>query len=223
MRNTPLGIIGNDTKDSVSFFPLSPEEKERIETELMHKGLGDRQQSFIVSNANLTWTPINYPLDSLKLPEHIKLSIEAICDRLGYHFELLSNSKGTTFSNKREALKGTYQDFIIPLSKMIYEQINSFFETEKFGIVIDKDFSQLPVLQEDAKDKATARKIGNEAYLIEFENDLITVNRWLELNGEDTRGNEGNVYYSDWVKLHPEILKIKTSALSRQNNSNNDE
>jgi len=106
---------------------------------------------------------------------------------------------------------------------MIYEQINSFFETEKFGIVIDKDFSQLPVLQEDAKDKATARKIGNEAYLIEFENDLITVNRWLELNGEDTRGNEGNVYYSDWVKLHPEILKIKTSALSRQNNSNNDE
>lgn len=220
MRNTPLGILGNDTKDSMSFIPLQPDEKLRIENELRTKGLGDRQQSIIVSNANLKWNPINYPIGSLNLPEHIKIAVEAISDRLGYYFELLSNSQGTTFSNKREAHKATIQDFVIPMAKSIYEQLNNFFGTEKLNIIIDKDFSNLPILQEDAESKAKARKIGNEAYLIEFENDLITVNRWLELNAENTRGTEGEMYYSEWVKLHPEILKVRTASANSNSNNN---
>lgn len=208
LKNTPLGIIGNDTKDSVSYVPLDPEEKARIENELDKKGLGDNQRKFIISNANLNWMPISYPLASLQIPENIKLATEAICDQMNYPFELLSNAKGVTFSNKRDAMKLLYQDIIIPMAKSIYEQWNNYFQTGRFNIVIEKGYDHLPVLQEDAQAKATARKTANEAYKIEFENDLITVNRWLELNGEDTRA-DGDVYYSQWIKMNPAIVETK--------------
>ena len=217
--NTPLGIVGNDTKDSMSFIPLSPLEKENLQNELNRFGLGNGQKKFILSNANLTWQPINYPIDTLKLPEHTKMAVTAICDGLGYPYELMSNENGVTFSNKRDAMKMLYQDFIIPVSKSIYEQWNQYFKTEDLNLLIENDYSQLEVLQKDALSKANARKAANEAYLIEFENDLMTVNRWLELNNEDTR-EDGNVYYSEWIRKNPEVIQARSNNNSNNNNQN---
>lgn len=216
LKNTPLGILGNDTKDSMSYVPIDPEERTRIENELSTKGLGNGQKKFVISNANLNWQAIDYPISSLQIPENIKLSVETICDQLNYPFELLSNAKGVTFSNKKDAMKILYQDAIIPLSKTIYEQWNNFFGTERFNIIIEKGYEHLPILQEDALNKATARKVGNEAYKIEFENDLITVNRWLELNGENTR-EDGNVYYSEWISKNPLLIQSRKVTISSTN------
>jgi hypothetical protein len=86
----------------------------------------------------------------------------------------------------------------------MYEQWNQLFNTERFNLVIDKDYSHIAVLQEDQLQAAQARKARNDALLIEWQNDLITRNRWLELNGEDPLTDGGDLYYSEWKKLNPE-------------------
>jgi hypothetical protein len=47
-------------------------------------------------------------------------------------------------------------------------------------------FDDVPFLQDDIKTQADARKAENEAYLIEYENNLITLNQWRQKMGYDT-------------------------------------
>jgi hypothetical protein len=190
--NTPLGIIGNQTQDASGVVPLTNTEKESLQRSLDGYGLGAGQKKFIISNANVNWQPINYPLESLKIPEHTKMANAAIADGLGYPYELLSSETGTTFANKREALKALYQDFIIPVAKSIYEQWNQWFNTEKYSVTIENVFTHLAILQEDDVKKSTSRLILNQALKIEYEQGLLTMNGWLEKLGEDSIGDAGN-------------------------------
>ncbi len=97
-----------------------------------------------------------------------------------------------------EAKKSLYEDSVIPDAENNYEQWNELFDTASYNLKIDKDYSHISVLQESQEQKAKAREVLNKALLIEFLKDLLKVNRWLELNGEDTIGSDGDVYWSEW-------------------------
>jgi hypothetical protein len=105
-----------------------------------------------------------------------------------------------SFNNQNTAEKSLYQNSIIPDAENINEYWNRFFKTEELGLRIDKDFSHITVLQEDKEEAARARYIRNQALLIEYQNNLITANRWRELNGEDTVPGDDK-YMSDRTKL----------------------
>lgn len=195
--NTPLGIIGNRSSDVTGTVPIEKSEKDAIQKSLEGYGLGVGQKKFIISNADLNWQAMNYPIESLKIPEGVRMANTAICDGLGYPYELLSNEKGVTFNNGNTAGKALYTKYIIPTSKSIYEQWNDWFKTSSFGIIIENDYSHLPELQEDSLSKAQVRLAGNNALLIEFLHNMITLDRWMELNGEEPMGGEfgGLRYY----------------------------
>lgn len=74
-------------------------------------------------------------------------------------------------------------------------------------------------MQKDEKDKASARLTRNQALQIEFSNNLITLNRWLELNEEDTLTiPEGKMYYRELVALG---WKFGTTGSTQNNNNGN--
>jgi hypothetical protein len=191
-----LGILSHDPgTGQYGSLPIANEDKEELQSDFARYGLKNRQWQFIITSAALKWQQMGVATKDLMLFEEIEDDIMRICDSYNYPYQLMSSAKGTTYANVKEGKQLLYQDAIIPEAESMYEQWNNFFGTSAYNITIDKDYTHIAVLQEDQVQAATARKTRNDALLIEYQNDLITMNRWLELNGEDPR-EDGNVYYS---------------------------
>lgn len=195
-----LGILSKDPGSTTGGYvslPWPKDEKEALQKEFERYGLSKRQWKFIITSAEVKWQQMGVPTKDLMLMEEVQEGTKSICDAYGYPPHLLGIID-PTFNNQNAAEKGLYQNTIIPEAESDYEQWNNVFRTDEYNINIEKDYSHLPVLQEDAQSKASARKILGEALEKEFKNDLITLNRWRELVGEDTLP-DGNVYYSELV------------------------
>lgn len=195
----PLGILTRDNTGNNEYtpsIPMTDSEKVSLQNEFKRYGLRRKQWHYIITTAALKWQSMGVATKDLLLMEEVQESAKSICDAYGYPPHLLG-LLDPTFDNQNTAEKGLYQNTIIPEAESIYEEWNNVFGTAERGLDIQKDYSHLPILQEDATAKATARRVLDEALEKEFKNNLITLNRWLELIGEDTRGPEGDKYYSD--------------------------
>jgi phage portal protein BeeE len=181
-----LGILTNDPgSGQFGGLPLTETEKEGIQKDFRRYGLKNNQWQMIITSAAMKWQNMGYPTKDLMLFEEIEDDIMRICDSYNYPYQLMSSAKGTTFSNLKEGKQLLYQDAIIPEAESMYEQWNQFFNTEKYSLKLDKDYSHLPVLQEDEVQKMQARFTRDQAYTIEWEKGLITRNQWRVANGED--------------------------------------
>lgn len=181
-----LGILTNDPgTGQFGALPITEIEKESIQNDFKRYGLKQNQWQMIITSAAMKWQNMGYPTKDLMLFEEIEDDICRICDSYNYPYQLMSSAKGTTFSNVKEAKQLLYQDAIMPEAESMYEQWNQFFNTEAYHIRLDKDFSHLPVLQEDEAQKMTARYTRDQAYTIEWEKGLITLNQWRIANGDD--------------------------------------
>lgn len=185
-----LGILSQDPgSGQYGTIPMSLEQKEQLQQEFRRYGLSNHQWQFIITSASLKWQQMGISTRDLMLFEEIEADTMAICDSYNYPYQLMSSAKGTTFSNLNEGKKLLYQDATIPEAESMYEQWNQLFNTEKYGITIDKDYSHVAVLQEDKQQMAQARKTMDDALAIEFQNGLITLDDWLEKLGEDPLPN----------------------------------
>jgi hypothetical protein len=181
-----LGILSQDPGNgNYGSLPMGDDHKLQLQQDLRRYGLKNHQWQFIITSASLKWQQMGIATKDLMLFEEIEAGIQAICDSYNYPYQLLSSAKGTTFSNLNEGKKLLYQDATLPESESIYEQWNQLFNTKKYNLKIDKDYSHVAVLQEDKQQSAQARKTLNEALTIEFQNGLITLDGWLERLGED--------------------------------------
>jgi len=194
-----LGILSQDPgSGAYGAIPMTPGQKEELQQEFRRYGLSNHQWQFIITSASLKWQQMGISTKDLMLFEEIEADTMAICDSYGYPYQLMSSAKGTTFSNLNEGKKLLYQDATMPEAESMYEQWNQMFNTEAYGIVIDKDYSHVAVLQEDKAQAAQARLTLNEALTIEFQNGLITLDDWLEKLGEDPLPNgQGQVRATD--------------------------
>lgn len=177
---------------------VTPEMKANLQRDFMRYGLRNGQWKFIFSEASLKWQQIGIPTRDLMLFEEIEDDIMRICDAYGYPSPLINSEKGPAVANTKEYKAQLYQDAIIPKSASCYEQWNQVFTTGERNLRIDKDYSHIPVLQEDAKTLWDARNSRVDSLLKEWKNDMITRNRFLFLNGEDTLGPEGDIYFSQY-------------------------
>lgn len=217
------GALGAFTQDpgNGQYTPIAmdPKDKEQLQNDFKRYGLKNSQWKFIITTASLKWQQIGIPTKDLMLFEEIDSDTMMICDQYGYPYRLLSNNSSNSLggSDVKQYKQLLYQDTIIPEAESCYEQWNNMFRTMDMNICIEKTYSHLPILQQDAKDKATARYTMNQALLIEFMNNLIPLNRWLELNEEDTLTTaEGKMYYYQLVALG---WKFGSSGATQNNNN----
>jgi len=94
-----------------------------------------------------------------------------------------------------------YEDTIIPESVASYEQWNNFFDTKANNLWIERDYSDVNVLQEDKLKLAQTRYTMNRAIISDFQNNIITLNRMRELQGEDTVPGD-DIYFKDIPKTN---------------------
>lgn len=183
-----IGILSNDSKDQAGVVPLLDGQKEALQADMQRYGLTGQQFQMIVTDAALKWQQMGFSTKDLMLFEEIQDDIYRLCDAYGWPAELVAQKDGVTFDNKKEATKAVYRDTIIPEGQSRISQFGK-------GILPDNlelrlDFSDVEVLQEDAKNKAEARKALNEALQLEYNAGLITKNMWLKELGRDEIKND---------------------------------
>lgn len=191
-----LGIISEDAGGGqYSSTPFEETDKEQLQKDFMSYGLRNRQWKFIMTSASIKWQQIGIPTKDLMLFEEIQDDIARICDSKDFPFELMAKQEGSTFANRAGANKSLYQDTIIPEAIYDYQQWTEFFSAEDYGLHFEKDFSHVAVLQENKKEFATARNTLSTSLDRDFKNNILTLNRVLELLDEDGIGENGNKYY----------------------------
>jgi hypothetical protein len=218
----PRFVIGANGKDVAGYTSLNPDEKEELENQFKYKyGLMSDQSQAIISGASVNVSTIGFDVKQLGLFEEVESSSSMICIGLGFP-KFLAGLSDPTFNNQESAKKALYQDFIIPESSSIYGQWNKWFNTAAYNLNIQKDYSHLPVLQEDKMNLGKARFYLNQALLIEWQNNLITANDWRVANGMDPI-NGWDVYYDDWVKEGKNFGKQAPVASVDQNQNGNEQ
>jgi hypothetical protein len=185
-KRGPLGFISHEnTKDAIGHIPMEPDDKKELQDDLQKYGLSLSQFLYVISKAPARWNPMSYDTKQLGTKETVVAGEEAICHRFGFPYILYKESDAT-FANGAQAATAVYFNNVIPNAKKDASKYNMFFRAEENASKIVFCYDDVPFLQDDVKTAAEARKAQNESHLMEYDNNLITLNQWREKMEYDT-------------------------------------
>lgn len=153
-----IGVWSSDAKDVAGTVNLTEREQKQMSAQLTETyGIGDNQASVMVSSKPLKWTPAVYPTKDLELFKEVDEDIKPIIDLYGANENMFSRSsdgKGSTFNNVNAGEKQCYQNTIKPIADDLSNGLAKRFGLLDRGESLELDFSHLPIMQEDEKEKA---------------------------------------------------------------------
>lgn len=146
-----IGILSSKKSDMGGSLPMTQEEREEIQADWLKRS----KDKLLITEADVSWTPMSYPTKDLMLFEELTEDKMAIIDAYGLSYYLFSQSKGATFTNQKEGMKMSYQDTIIPETDQMYATISHQLGLTEQGLHLKADFSHIPVLQDNQKDESS--------------------------------------------------------------------
>lgn len=199
------GAVGLITDKSVR--PMSPEEADKVQSAWNRDTAGTGNFGKIkVTNKDLNYIQMAMTPSDLQLVESGVVNLRAICNVFGLDSSLFNDPANKTYNNANEAQKALYTNAIIPLSDKIAEHLTRFIAANHFPdkkVRIRQDFSQIPILQENLKEKAdVVMKLKNSG--------IITANEARVKLGESVINND-----------NANELVINTTLLNDINNNQN--
>lgn len=199
-KKGPLGVFSyQPSKDMAGTTPSDPESKDELQKDLKRYGLTIGQLQYVISRMPVKYEAISFNLRDLMTKETTRQAIDIICDRMGYAAELMSG-KNATYENRNSSEKWIYNNNIIPFGVRRMGNYNKFFGLD--GILLSKDFSDLPVLQEDIVKAGEAAFYESQGLLIDWQAGVLTWNQWQVAKGRDAV--EGmDIYFPDYIKKFP--------------------
>lgn len=155
-----IGILSNSSGDETGSIPLKPKEKEELQEKFDSKyGLKEDQSQVIVTNGSLKWQAMNFDVEELALHLEETQNFRILVDAFGLNMNIFSDEKGATFENQKEGQRSAYESTIIPQAESWLEKLSKAILTEqdiKSGLRLWPDFTHLPCLQANQKEKAEA-------------------------------------------------------------------
>ena len=110
-----LGALGLLSGSSI---PLSPAAKQELQQTFSRDyGVADDQFKFIITNAEMKYTPIDLKLKELDFSGNIKDNLRYICNFFNVPVDMVFGE--STFSNQEQAIILFYENCIQPLSEML--------------------------------------------------------------------------------------------------------
>jgi hypothetical protein len=202
-KRGPSMVISSGKTDDSGVIALQPKEKTEIEKQFMERfGLRRQQSRAIITSAPIKLDTVGFSTQELMLIELAQDAIMRLCDGFVYPYQLMASDRNNSLggNNADPFKKLLYQDTIIPEAESMYEQWESFFSLVNTPITIQKDYRHIAALQDNQVEAATARFQRNRAALLEFQNNVLTLNEWRELNNDDPLENGlGDLYYYELV------------------------
>ena len=135
------------------------------------------QWQVIITDANLKWQPMTFPIKDMLLSEGIQDDKVAICDAYNYPILLLNSLEGSTYSNLEQAQKNLYLNKIYKEAQKVESALNKQLRTKEQNLYIELSYSHLPILQSD---KQIETKISTEMI-----NTIILLNEKLKYRAID--------------------------------------
>jgi len=214
LMNKPMGILSNDIKDNISGMDLDPDEITKLHNDFDKYGLSASQRRFIITNANLDWKPISFPLSDMQMDIFERNDTITIAEGLDYPPFLLGISEKGIYNNVSEAYKALYTGSIIPDGENYVQQLVQCFNSSTKNVTYIIDFSHLAVLQEGLKYKNEARQILVDTLVVEFNANAITYGAFMEALGNQLVRPEWKDMYAFElpfsVKAQPKTTNQKT-------------
>jgi len=178
-----LGLLVNQSSDSVGSISLESDERESMEKQFKDSyGIEDDQMQTVITGANMRYEAMSYPTKDLMLFEEVNENFNRIIDTYGMNVNLFSKTKGSTFENLSQGLKQAYQSTIIPRAEEVAMN-----KTEEMGMDgktqwLELDYSKIPVLQENEKEKSeilnnkanATQTLINSGYSLDEVKDIIS-------------------------------------------------
>lgn len=212
-----IGILSNEAGDARGTpMTIDQEIKDSLQKDFKQYGIVGQPFQIILTDAKLKWQQMGFPSKELMLHEEVQDNIYRLCDAYGWPPELTSRTKDTTYENKNQARIDLYHDVIIPESRSRMQQFSSFVCTEEGNLEIKTDYSNVPVLQKEKKEKAEARKALDEAMEIERRNGLVTKNDWrVELGMDKITDDPSFEEYKEDVEEEPNDKENGNNSASK--------
>ena len=169
-----LGILSNAGKDGTGAAGyMDKKDKEQLQSDFSRYGLKQKQWSTIITNLSLSWQKMGTSPKELMLFEEIEADFQVVLGAYGLRRELFPSVKGATFDNQKEAEKAAYINTIIPESQEWVSALNNYFKLEGASYHIVADFNDLPIFDEDLKNRGLALKLNINALTEAFNNEGI--------------------------------------------------
>jgi phage portal protein BeeE len=143
-----IGILSNETKDSMGNIAMDKEERRKLEQQYRNDyGISPDKAKVILTNASLKWQPMTYPTRDLLLFEEVEANMLAIIDAFGMSINLFSN-KNATFENVKNSIIQVYQDTIIPEADLFTQSLSLFLNIP-YGQRIVASYEHLSIMKEN--------------------------------------------------------------------------
>jgi hypothetical protein len=213
-KKGPLGVWAHDrpADNFQGYIPMKKDEKDELQKDLRQYGLGFDQFQYLVSRQAIKYVSAGYSVKDLMTKETVVQGIEMCCERYGVPIEVTS-FKDVKYENKLSSERFMYQNNIIPGSQKDMRAYSDFFKLNELGLKIVSDFSDLPVLQENKSEQASALNTKTDALQKQYKDNLITKNQYRQELGYDTvKGDD--VYFSDLEDTKSIINEDKIIASS---------
>lgn len=192
------GIISSGFKDDIGTREIPEEDISSIQRQSRRYGIQAEQFRYIITRAPLQFTQVGFSTKDLMLFEEIEDDVSALCNAFDYPARLMGVGKSSALSQSDvEGFdKLLYQNNILPTSKRDAAFWNTLFETAANGLLIDFDYSHLPALQENLKERGEKRDAVVTAYNKEWEMGACSINEMRLEVGDDpiTIDDYGVVY-----------------------------
>lgn len=187
----PKGILCSSDKDEMGYASVTSKEEKEIKDKFKRDyGLVGKEYPVLVSRFRLSWVPLDYNSEQLKLFEEDKRCTEKISNALGVNPNLFSDAK---YDNQESAKKAAYQDLIIPDSRKIANCMTKAICPE--GVFVKIDFSDVECLQSNKGEEAnTLVKVADalqrllDKSLITHEEARIEVSKYIDIDPERPKG-----------------------------------
>jgi len=183
-RRGALGILSPDGKDAAGPIPTNNIEKTQLQNDYRKYGLSKDQWQIIISTIPMKFTPMSMNIKDLMLLELAIDDIKTLCMALGFEFNLTPWGSDTAFANKNIGEKRQYQDFTIPEAENLMFQFTDCTGVDAKGFEYSLDYSHVPCLQADEKEKAEVRRNNVNSISMQMSRGLITYGRAMEILGE---------------------------------------
>ena len=182
------GIIKANNKDATGTqIPLDQKAKAEIDKTFKKEyGILDDQKQFLISYSDIDFIKTIMNSQELGIYEEFSNNAMIISNGLKVPPELYKTyTTGATFENQQQAVRRLYQDTVIPQVENDDQYFTSKLNLADYGVILKTDFSHVAALAENEKEKATSLALNVASAEKMYNNNIITWNQYLEMNGMD--------------------------------------
>ena len=194
------GIIKANNKDATGTqIPLSKTDKDEIDrTFKTDYGILDNQKQYLISYSDIDFIKTIMNSQELGIYEEFTNNAMIISNGFKVPVELYKTyTQGATFENQVQAVRRLYQDTVIPMVDNEDLYWTERLKMRDFGVELHTDFAHIPALAESFKEKAAALSMNASSADKAYNNNIITMNQYLELMELEPIGPEGDKLKSE--------------------------